>query len=220
MKKYFLQSIVTALFCFQIFISFAQPTIEWQKCLGGSDQEVAYSIQQTNDNGYIIAGTTPSMNGDVTGNHGNFDNWVVKLDSLHNIQWEKCFGGSSAEGAHSIQQTKDGGYIMAGNTFSNDGDISGWHIGYDQGYPTSDCWIVKIDNSGSIQWQKCLGGSNYDWAYSIQQTSDSGYIVAGYTESNDGAVTGNHPFWGYDYNCDCYTLINSPDFWVVKLTNT
>ncbi|MDD4248563.1 MAG: PKD domain-containing protein, partial [Methanosarcina sp.] len=164
--------------------------IVWQKCLGGSISDNAYSIQQTSDGGYIVAGYSGSTDGDVTGNHGEFDYWVVKLDTTGNIVWQKSLGGSDDEYAESIQQTSDGGYIVAGESNSNDGDVTGNH-------GESDYWVVKLDTTGNIVWQKSLGGSDWDDAYSIQQTSDGGYIVAGESDSNDGDVTGNHG--GYDY---------------------
>jgi len=160
------------------------PAMEWQKCLGGTDVDYAYSIQQTSDGGFIVAGETLSNDGDVSGNHGTWDAWVVKLNSLGDIEWQKCLGGTNSDYANSIQQTSDGGFIVAGLTYSYDGDVSGNH-----GY--SDYWVVKLNSSGNIEWQKCLGGTNDDWAYSIQQTSDGGFIVAGETGSNDGDVSGN-----------------------------
>ena len=168
--------------------------IAWQKCLGGSADDVAFSIQQTADAGFIVAGVTSSNNGDVTGKYGGTDYWIVKLDSTGNITWQKCLGGSADDAAFSIQQTADTGFIVAGVTSSNNGDVTGNHGG-------TDCWIVKLSNTGYIQWRKCLGGSHNDWALSIQQTSDSGFIVAGYTRSNNGDVTGNH---------------GESDYWIVK----
>jgi len=176
------------------------PSIAWQKCLGGTINEEAHSIQQTADGGYIVAGDTDSNDGDVSGNHGSIDVWVVKLNSSGSITWQKCLGGSGWDYAFSIQQTSDGGYIMAGYTASNDGDVSGNH-------GNDDFWVVKLNAEGSITWQKCLGGSNEEWPLSIQQTSDGGYIVAGYTNSNDGDVSGNH------------NPITS-DYWVVKLNSS
>ena len=190
MKNLFL--IVVMLFYMN---SLSSQTMQWQKCLGGSGGDYAHSIQQTTDGGYIIAGYTWSNDGDVSGNHGSTDYWIVKLDSLGALQWQKCLGGSEGDRAYSIQQTTDGGYIIAGYTQSNDGDVSGNH-GWD------DYWIVKLDSLGALQWQKCLGGSNSDYAQSIQQTTDAGYIIAGYTKSNDGDVSGFH---GYI------------DYWIVKL---
>ncbi|MFA7616312.1 MAG: T9SS type A sorting domain-containing protein [Weeksellaceae bacterium] len=172
--------------------------IQWQKSLGGSGLDSANSIQQTTDGGYIVAGGSTSNNGDVTGNHGDIDFWIVKLNSVGNIQWQKSLGGSDWDYAHSIQQTADGGYIVAGDSRSNDGDVTGNH-------GDGDYWIVKLDSTGNIQWQKSLGGSGWDSATFIQQTTDGGYIVAGGSASNDGDVSGNH---------------GETDYWIVKLDNT
>jgi len=175
-----------------------QGTIEWQKSLGGSRSDNAYSIQQSADGGYIVAGGSASTDGDVTGNHGGTDYWVVKLSPQGTIEWQKSLGGSRGDYANSIQQCSDGGYIVAGNSESNDGDVTGNH-------GREDYWVVKLSHTGALEWQKSLGGNKQDWANSIQQSTDGGYIVAGYSESNDGDVTGNHG--NYDY-------------WVVKLSPT
>jgi hypothetical protein len=173
-------------------------TIVWEKSLGGSGHDTPYSIQKTSDGGYIIAGKTSSKSGDVSENNGGTDCWIVKLNSLGDIDWEKSLGGSSSECAYSIHQTTDGGYIMAGTSASNDGDVSVNH-------GSSDYWIVKLTSSGEITWQKSLGGSGNEWAYSIQQTTDEGYIVAGTSISDDNDITGNLGWF---------------DFWIVKLTSS
>jgi hypothetical protein len=194
MKKLFLLLTI----CFS-FISFGQiPVIEWEKSLGGSNNESALSIQQTSDGGYIAAGGSSSNDGDVTGSNGAADYWIVKLDATGNMTWQKSLGGSGEDYAHSIKQTTDGGYIVAGQSGSNDGDVTGNHGEHDY-------WIVKLDSTGNITWQKSLGGSSYDVAHSIQQTSDGGYIVAGESRSNDGDVTGNQ---------------GGRDYWIVKLDAT
>jgi len=181
-------------------LSFAQqaPAIQWQKCLGGTESDYANSIQPTPDGGYIVAGFTNSTNGDVTGKHGGYDAWVVKINSTGSLQWQKCLGGTSFDEAKSIQSTPDGGYIVAGYTQSTNGDVTGNHGG-------ADAWVVKLSSTGSLQWQKCLGGTGADEAWSIQPTPDGGYIMAGYTDSTDGDVTGNHGL---------------NDAWVVKLSST
>jgi hypothetical protein len=173
----------------------SQGTLQWQKSFGGSSSDSASSIQQTSDGGYIIAGISDSNDGDVTGNHGKDDYWIVKLDSLGTLQWQKSFGGSEIDNAYSIQHTSDGGYIIAGESWSKDGDVTGNH-------GRNDYWIVKLDSLGTLQWQKSFGGSGIDIAYSIQQTSDGGYIIAGGSDSKDGDVTGNH---------------GRNDYWIVKL---
>lgn len=187
--------------------------MEWQKSLGGSDYDDAYSIQQTTDGGFIVAGVTVSNDGDVSGNHGLKECWVVKLDTDGNLAWQKTLGGSLDDAAVSVQQTSDGGFVVAGSTNSNDGDVSGWHEGYQFGqYPTEDYWIVKLNMSGNIEWQKCLGGSNGDGGSYIQEIKGVGFIVAGTSSSNDGDVSGNHriiDYWG--------DSITTPDYWIVKL---
>ena len=186
--------------------SIAQPTIAWQKCLGGTLGERFDNFQQTSDGGYILIGTSSSNNGDVSGSYGpEGDIWVVKTNNLGILQWQKCLGGTNLDFASfgNIKQTTDGGYVLIGSTRSIDGDVTGLHdnIGWFE-----DIWIVKLSNLGIIQWQKCIGGSGYDIGRDIIQTNDGGYIVVGETSSNDGDVTGNHN-------------IDNNDIWVVKLTN-
>ena len=134
----------------QNYMTTSPPQIAWQKCLGGSSYDEANSVQQTGDRGYIVAGDTFSNDDNVSGNHGIRDSWVVKLDNVGDVEWQKCLGGSRYDKANSIQQTVDGGYIVAGDTNSSDGDVSGNH-------GNADSWLVKIDSIGNIQWQKCLG---------------------------------------------------------------
>lgn len=164
--------------------------IQWQKTLGGNGQDRANAIQQTSDGGYIVVGETSSPDGDVTGYHSNIDYWIVKLDSLGNIQWQKALGGSLSDRGYSVQQVSDGGYIVAGDSTSSDGDVTVNH-------GAQDFWIVKLNSTGNILWQKSLGGTLNDSAKSIQQTSDGGYIVAGETNSTNGNVVGNHGTFDY-----------------------
>lgn len=116
--------------------------VRLEKCLGGSEWEAPSNIQQTSDSGYIIAGDTDSTDGDVAGNHGSSDNWIVKLDKSGNIEWKKCIGGSNTDTANHIQQTSDGGYIVAGETYSTNGDVTGNH-------GDRDYWIVKLKKEGA-----------------------------------------------------------------------
>ncbi len=201
MKKLLL-IFTTAFFIYNF--SFAQSGIQWQKCLGGTSGDAAWSVQQTSDGGYIVAGNSYSTDGDVTGHHDslsfNSDFWIIKLDGSGTLLWQKCLGGSEGDGAYSIQQTADGGYVVAGYSASNDGDVTGLHGS------SSDFWIVKLNASGTLQWQKCFGGTDVEIANSIQQTVDGGYIIAGETSSSDGDVIGLHD-----------TLPSLNDFWVVKV---
>lgn len=123
----------------QDFMTTSPPQIAWQKCLGGSSPDVANDVEKTADRGYIVAGETYSNDGNVSGNHGGEDFWVVKLDSIGNIEWQKAQGGSSFDGGYSVRPTADGGYIVAGITNSNDGNVSGNH-------GNGDVWVVKLNS--------------------------------------------------------------------------
>ena len=135
-------------------------SIEWQKTYGEDQYDYAYSIQQTTDGGYIVAGSTDSFGAGWT------DYWILKLRPNGSIEWQKTFGEDQYDYAYSIQQTTDGGFIVAGDKYFFTGGIR-------------DGWILKLNSNGSIEWQKTYGSEDSEWAHSIQQTTDRGYIVAG-----------------------------------------
>ncbi len=184
--------------CFFNIIIAQVPTIQWQKSYGGSRDDVAYSSCNIKEGGYIVVGQTFSEDGNIFNHIGVDDVWVLKLDSLGNLIWNKCYGGSYDDIGFSIEQTFEGGYIVAGSTNSEDGDVTGLHD-----FISPDYWVVKIDVTGIIQWQKCLGSTEDDEAADIIQTADSGYLVTGYVSWLDGDVIGYH---------------GGDDMWVVKLS--
>src|SRR6056297_3677846 len=159
------------------------PGIEWDNTIGGADNEVLTSIQQTADGGYILGGYSLSnISADKSENSlGNADYWVVKLDALGNIEWDNTIGGASDEGLNSIQQTADGGYILGGYSVSNiSADKSENGIGYDY-------WVIKLDALGTIEWDNTIGGGFTDYFSQIQQTADGGYILGRTSSSNISA---------------------------------
>lgn len=182
---------------------FAQvPAIEWAKCLGGSFGDGAQSIHHLSGGGYIMAGNTVSTDGDVTGNHGGQDCWVVKTDDAGVILWQKCLGGTDMEDGNDLIETSDGGFMLAASVLSGDGDlIDNLHA---DGSP--EVWLVKLSGSGAIQWRKCYGGANSDGVRKIRQTPDGGYIFAGYSASTNGNVL-PYTHGGYDA-------------WIVKTDDT
>lgn len=145
----------------------------WDKTFGGEGNDVALSAQQTEDEGYVVAGYTDSFGA------GNNDFWIVKTDKQGNKIWDKTFGGIDYDQSFSIQETKDGGYITAGYSFSYG---AGW----------SDVWVIKLDKDGNKIWDKTYGDKGDEWAYSIKETYDDGYIIAGWTDSS-GA--GRNDIW-------------------------
>ena len=163
------------------------PAIQWQKSIGGSLADAVTSIDTMSDGSYIVAGYAKSANGDVTNNHGNYDMWVVKLTTSGSIQWKQCYGGTKDEQASGIQHTIDGGFIMIGYTTSNNGDVSN-----NNDTLIGNIWVVKLTSTGTIQWQKTFGGSDYDRGDKIRQTSDGGFIFTGYSQSVNGNLTGHH----------------------------
>ena len=146
---------------------------QWNVTFGGTGADYALSVQQTTDAGYIVAGYTNSSGA------GGYDIWLVKTNSSGGQQWNVTFGGSRDDGALSVQQTTDEGYIIAGETNSSGAG----------GY---DIWLVKTNSSGGQQWNVTFGGTGADYALSVQQTTDQGYITAGSTNSS-GA--GDYDFW-------------------------
>ena len=137
---------------------------EWEQTFGGSSNDYAYSVEQTTDGGYIMAGYTGSSGA------GLYDVYLVKADALGNMEWEQTFGGSGWDYAYSVQQTTDGGYIMAGTTDS-------------YGAGGEDVYLVKANALGNKEWEQTFGGSGWDNAYSVRQATDGGYIIAGTTDS-------------------------------------
>ncbi len=156
-------------------------TIDWEENYGGGGADVAASAISTSDSCFIFVGNSTSSDYDVELNQGGSDVWVCKVDSIGSILWQNTYGGSSTELGNCIIQCHDGGFIIAGYTYSTDGDIDD-----NEGY--SDCWIIKIDSIGSLEWQTTIGGSESDFANSIKQTADSGYIFTGSSQSEDGDI--------------------------------
>jgi hypothetical protein len=169
--------------------------LQWQKSFGGSESDICQSVTQTPAGGYILAGTSFSNDGDILGNQGGSDLWIVNIDAIGALNWQKCLGGTLDDGANSIEVTNDGGYIIAGYAASDDGDVS-----LNQG--GADYWLVKLDPTQNIDWEKSLGGEKGDFASAVRQNDNGGFIMAGRTESSDGDVSGYHAQF---------------DYWIVRL---
>ena len=148
-----------------------EPFTGWT--FGGSHNDVGYSVQQATDGGYIIVGYTKSY-----GAGGN-DVWLIKTNASGSEEWNQTFGGSDDDYGCSVQQTTNGGYIIVGYTES-------------YGAGNADVWLIKTDAVGSVEWSRTFGASGYDYGYSVQQTTDGGYIITGYAGSWD---PGSYDVW-------------------------
>jgi len=145
----------------------------WSKTYGGNTGEEGYSVQQTNGGGYIIVGYTDSFGA------GKDDIWLIKTDANGDTLWTRTYGGSDDEEGYSVWQTTDGGYVITGYTNSfGEGD--------------DDVWIIKTNGNGDTLWTKTLGGVESDVGNSVQQTTEGGYVVTGYTNSFG---TGDSDVW-------------------------
>ena len=184
---------------------------QWDKRYGGTDYEWMTCIQQTLDTGYILGGWTFSdSSGDVTHPRiGGEDFWIVKTDPSGNILWDKRFGGNGFDAIYALQQTTDGGYVFGGRCSSDSGfDVS------EAGRGQNDYWLVKTDANGNKLWDRRYGGSENDNFISLQQTSDGGYILGGYTLSDaNGDIS--------EPSRDTSAIINERgDMWIVKVNAT
>jgi hypothetical protein len=153
-------------FILLLALAFALPAFSqqrWQRAYGGGNADCGESVQQTSDGGYIVAGFSTSF-----GNGTQV--YLVKTNASGDTLWSKTYGGTGTDWGRSVQQTSDGGYIIAG-----------WTTSFGAGM--EDVYLIKTNNQGNTLWTKTYGGTNGDWGSSVQQTSDGGYIIAGYTES-------------------------------------
>lgn len=156
--------LILIFFCFASYSAEEIPVLAWEKTFGGSNLDILFSIIQTEDGGYAVSGYTRSKG------KGKADSWIIKLDEWGNMVWDNTFGRSENDVAHSIIQTKDGGYAVSGyTTFKKIGE--------------ADLYIIKLDEKGNKIWDKIFFELNWDCANSIIQTKDEGYVISGYTRS-------------------------------------
>lgn len=169
--------------------------IEWRKYYGGSNNDRAYDAVQSSDGGFVVTGFSESNDFDISSSLGSYDYWVIKIDTSGNLIWEKSLGGSEIDQSRSIVSTRDNGYLVLGNSFSTDGNIT-------NNFGGSDFMITKLNAMGEIVWTKNYGGSNFDFGTSIRK-SQNGYLVSGYSQSTDNHLesnNGNNDYWVFKIN--------------------
>ncbi len=176
------------------------PKIISQKTIGGSLNETLNCTYPTTDGGYILGGQTISSNGDISGSRkGLSDALIVKINAAGSIEFQVSLGGSRDDIITSIKETSDQGFIVLGTTASTDGDFSTNHGG-------NDIFVTKLSKTGSIQWNKCFGGTLDEKSGEMVVSSEGGYLFTGSAKSFNGDLTGESPI--------------DADGWIVKITNT
>ena len=159
----------------------------WEKSYGGSEIDEALDITPTTDGNFIVCGNTRSNNIDVSSNNGAADIWILKITPNGEILWEKTYGGNSFEAAKSVHQTTDNGFIIAGNSRSDNNDLT-------KNNGQNDGWIFKINQDGILQWQTSIGGSNIDLLMDSTQLQDGSIVAVGNTSSSDLDISENKGF--------------------------
>ena len=178
----------------------ATGNLEWRRYFGGTNNDRIFKVLQAHDGNFLLIGSSESEDFDINNGNGSYDVWVIKIDTKGSMLWEKSFGGSGIDSGHAAVKSNDGNYLIAGTAISTDGDIS-------NSKGNSDAWVIKINESGELLWEKSFGGSGFDAAWAIDSGKGifSSYIIAGNSKSSDGDMTANN---------------GENDFWVLKIDNS
>lgn len=181
---------------------------EWHQCYGGSGSEAVNRLLEV-ENGYVIASSGGSNDGDLEGSgwHGGSDVWLLKIDYEGKIIWQKCYGGSDDEWIYKLFQTSDDGIITFSNTHSFDGDVVG---NPSSGSGDPSIWVFKVDSIGNLLWKQCIGGTRAERVYGVVKHNDSKYAVAGemfYSPS-------------VDVNCSNFVYGSMQNYWVFGISDT
>ncbi|QCX34161.1 Ig-like domain-containing protein [Caloramator sp. E03] len=190
-KKFYIKTILLLIFCmllqtpFNYFVKTAKaassPNILWAKAYGGEEGDDFKSLIQTEDGGCVILGHTGSDTGDFKGLRKGYytDAFIMKIDKYGSIKWKSLFGGNKEDFFYSIAKDNNNDYIVAGSSYSTDGDLKGLNKGIE------DAVLAKYSNSGTLLWKRIIGGSNYDFFTSVAVLNDGNYVAVGQTLSTD-----------------------------------
>ena len=162
-------------------------TLIWEKSFGGDQVDEARSISQMADGNYLVIGDTRSSNIDVSQNNGAADVWIIKISPEGSLIWEKTLGGSSFDVGRSISKTQDDGFLIAGNSRSSDGVL-------DINNGQNDALVMKINNSGYLEWQKTIGGTEVDFFNGVEELIDGSIVAVGDSSSSNGDIIENKGF--------------------------
>lgn len=183
----------------------ADGNLEWNKTYGGSKDDRGQSLVQTADGGYALTGYAMSSDGDGSVNNGFHDNWVIKLDAQGTLQWEKSFGFSGHDHSYDIIETQDGGLFFSGFLDITSAQADGYTEkgnGSITAHGVGEFWGTKLDAQGNMEWRKFFGGTNNDRSHAVVQSEDGGFVLSGFSESDDFDIKNSR---------------GSYDYWVVKI---
>ncbi len=164
--------------------------LQWSQTYGGSENDYCNDLLNTNDGGFLLAGST-HISDEINILHS--DAWLIKIDSIGNVEWSQTYGGDGNDAFKEIISTTDGGFIVGGHTTSNSNEVGG------------DYWVVKIDSIGNVEWSQTYGGSNSEVLYEMAQTLNNGFLLVGTSKSNDGDTESNN---------------GDEDYWLLKIDET
>ncbi len=162
----------------------AEGNLVWRKYFGGTNNDRSFGVINANDGGFILTGASESDDFDISNPKGSYDYWVVKVDKNGNFEWERSFGGTGIDQSHDVSKTADGAYVIVGNTFSTDVQVS-------KNNGESDIWLVKFDENGNLIWERNYGGPLFDSAHGVSLAADGGFIISGNSKSFGGDTTAN-----------------------------
>ena len=213
MKKYLLFFVILIAFSckesdltFNPIVANSDGAPKLVQTFGGSKNDVAKSVISTVDGGFAVLGYTQSLDGDITDKATeNYDFWMLKFDSEAQLEWNKTYGGSGDDRGSSLIETSDGGYALLGYSDSSDGDVS-------SNNGNRDFWLVKINASGVLSWQKSFGYEGVDEGVSIIETSDNHLMLSGVLDVTASGGEGNQGRFS--------TKHAGGDYWSIKITPT
>ncbi len=158
----------------------------WSKRYGGNLTDALYSITRTADGNYVCVGQSNSTDSSFSVNHGANDYWIIKIDTVGNLLWQKIYGGSSSDDVYKVIDAGNNNIMISGSTSSFNGDVIGNH----STAGGSDVWMLKLDSVGNVIWKNCFGGSSLEFNRTMMKTSDDMIVVTATSTSMDGDLVG------------------------------
>jgi hypothetical protein len=159
----------------------------WEKSYGGSETDQAYCVAKSSNGNFIITGDVRSNDNDVSSNYGSADIWTIMINPLGEIIWEKNYGGSGFDTSKAVISSRNGGFYITGNSRSEDNDVT-------SNKGNNDVWVLKIDDSGNIEWEKSIGGTEIDLAFDVAELNDGSVVIVGESWSSDSDIPENKGF--------------------------